>query len=735
MRFGKYGVAVEERGTGKRVDFELFETKQDQKNALEAARKKYPEGSFSVMKYVPSTREFGVQGMPLEMISEVEGLLRDSGVEVTDELKNKMKNLAYNYLPARSFLKQFKNRSGLAGYSEDVARSIAAYTQNAAGYIGRAEFGDALKGNIDLMRQRARRIQRLLPAEIKDNNRRGEMAEALEKHFKYIMEPGNEWAALRSLGFLWYLGYNVKSAVVNLTQVPFVTFPYLSYRYGTRKTAAALTQGALTAKNYFLNQGKISPEDKALIARGMEEGWLDESLATELALQGTEGVIYESLPLNFQDKSGMKGLRKMAKHAYYKLSHWGALPFHLVEKLNRVQTAVAAYKLAREAGADSELSSRRARQAVDSTQYEYARWNRPDFMRGKAGSIFLFKNYLQNTLFFLANDPAGMRALGMMALVGGLQGLPGAEDLLDALSSLITKGKEAAGAKAPYTDLRKELREETGEMLEALGAYPDLFMKGLAAHSFGLSALNAAGIPFPDLDLSASLSMGSIFPGDRTGQALKEGNAAEGIGRAVEEGGGALGALGMNLVEAAVSKDPDQWRRWEGVLPAAMANASKSLRLMANDGSLETRGGERVTSFDLDDPRSLAEVYAQGFGFTPRRSSLGWEAYLASRHEAAYYQIRKTAINTAFARAVEMKDREAQAEARKLVVEFNRSLPKYMKPLSITSESLNTAVKRYLTDRAMGNQGYAVRKQFILLKREMEEAFSANQEGGTQGSE
>ena len=50
----------------------------------------------------------------------------------------------------------------------------------------------------------------------------------MQGHYEYIMNPGNELQSVRAAGFFFLLGFNIKSAVVNLLQIPQVGYPYLA---------------------------------------------------------------------------------------------------------------------------------------------------------------------------------------------------------------------------------------------------------------------------------------------------------------------------------------------------------------------------------------------------------------------------------------------------------------------------------------------------------------------------
>jgi hypothetical protein len=72
--------------------------------------------------------------------------------------------------------------------------------------------------------------------------------------------------------------------------------------------------------------------------------------------------------------------------------------------------------------------------ATEQTQFSYARENRPRMMRGKlASTVLVFQNYLVNVIQLLGANKTSMlpRFLLMMGAMGGLYGMPGADELED----------------------------------------------------------------------------------------------------------------------------------------------------------------------------------------------------------------------------------------------------------------------------------------------------------------
>jgi hypothetical protein len=558
-------------------------------------------------------------------------------------------------------------------------------------------------------------IRDYAPAEIKDKSNREKIANWMVEHYKYIMQPENEWAGLRSFGFTWYLGYNVKSAFVNTTQIPLVTYPYLAARYSDSGAVASISRATKDLAKYWKNPSALTPGQQMLLHQGKVESWLDQSLATELAIQGTSGVVDRALPLDMAGKLSRREFKKLSRHFYYKVAHYGSALFHVTEKMNRNITALAAYDLALQQGENHEMAVARARKAVERTQYEYSRYNRPNFMRGKKGAIFLFQNYVQNTLFFALEEKGGMRYLLMLLMFAGLQGLPGAEDIMDMFDLLGTKFKEKAGLPNPKVDIRTQLRRDLAEFADTLGTSPDLFLKGLGSDSLGLGLLGRQfGLPMPNMDLTGSLSMGNIIPGTDMHKRLRSESAQEAVGRTLEEAGGALGSMGMNVATALLSKDLDTWRRFERAMPMAMKGLSRSLRY-ATDGAETTRRGDVIAEFDIHDRGDRADLALQAFSFTPRKLTKGWEGRIATQEVVGYYDAQKNELLNALNYARDTKDQDARADAMRAIKQFNNVVP--YPEMKISGETIGKSWESFRRIRARTSRGIALQNSYLRLQK------------------
>jgi hypothetical protein len=637
---------------------------------------------------------------------------RLTAVGISPEAVNAIKEIKNDVLPFKSFRKQFQRRKGIAGYSMDAQRAYAAYMSSFANHIARVKFDSKFKDDLENIKSSIQTIVR----KGGDATKRSQILEWLNDHLEYVMNPVSEFTGLRSLGFFWFLGFHIKSAFVNATQIALVGYPYLAARYGEPRAVAALVRANRTAINALTGKGNVDPNVMSMLTQGISESWLDESLATELALARSERNLEKSLP------------RHWLQTAWLKTSHYGSMPFHIVEKFNRHIQAIATYRLAIADGKSHSQAVVLARKSVQKTMYEYARYARPRFMRGKfGGTVFVFQNFMQNSLFFaLGGDPGAFRMIIMLFMLGGLMGLPFGENIADLIDAALTALKRKTGAKDPYTSIRVDLRQ----LMKELELDPDLMLHGMSSSTFGLAnAGEAMGWPIPDIDLSGSLSMGRILPGT---ELLKPGQAdtfEKLTSRTTERAGGAIVSGFAGVGRALLDDHPDQWKRWEKAMPAFMKGASKSARYAVR-GEEATRGGHQIAEFDRTDWRDRLTMITQGMGFTPRDVSKGWEKFLAPQQAIIYYQTWQSSVLEQWNYARDTKDRELEKVANSEIRDYNAAVP--FPEMKIGPDLRRQSFETYKTRRKFAEAGVEQNKRFRRLSSSIEAVFEDADKEDTQ---
>ena len=737
-RFGQYWVQaratepMEFQGrkfkTGDIFLFEVFATKEEQ-----AKRHTQLQRSFGEQARVGGSTFSDVamsfQGMPPQLILRMQKMLEEnSGINdplLTEEERNDrlstlkqnltgLDNVLHSLAPGNSFRNRLQRRRRTPGYSMDVVRGYAAYMQGAANHISRImNYGDMMDaiGNV-------RDYKHTITMD-SVNNEVGLLVDYLQEHYQYAMNPGEEWAQLRAVGFLWYLGFSPKSALVNFTQVPMFTMPYLSKKYGTGTTTKEMAR-ALKDLNKAITEGTDFDMDlQEMVRKGQAAGFLAESLATELAALAEGSNLQRLLPGSFlKSEAAARGVRNA--------SHWGAYMFQKAEQFNRYWTFIASYRMHRqkvlmdrfEGKGLQELTEQEkegvvreafleARTAVEKTQFEYARWNRPAFMRGRMSSLFLFKMYTQNALYFLITDPAKWRYVAMLGVLAGALGLPGAEDAIDGLKVVLGLARRATGRQ----DLHLPSQAEVRLFLKDLNMNPDLFMHGASRNFFGL------------WDLSGSIGQGKIIPGMEQIAQVAEGQPfADEKGRLMEQVLGPAWAIPLQLVSSLTSNSPDQWREFEKALPKQLQNMSKAYRLGSRGYASDYSGNRIATEFDITDEQHMLELAGQSLGFIPTRLAQEREKTWAKKETVMYWTDRKRILMQQFSHRLLKGNREATADIEKAIAHFNKTVPDGS--LRITGQQKRDSIRRRYMNEQKGIMGRPKGKQGTEIYKQFEEAWS-----------
>lgn len=691
-RFGTLGITVKAiepvtiagRGyaKGEVIHMELYENKRQRNKGIGTLRRKYGPKTLSTFFAVDEDMK-PFTGLPIAVMRQ---LKNNDKLRLTPEQKIKLQDMIDVMSPTQSIAKRMLERKGTAGFSHDAQRGYGNYMLMMGGHIAKMRHVGEMDAAIDSVKKSATYLgQRGII-----NDKRNEIAGHLVRHQDYLLNPVNEWGNMRALAFVWFLGYNVKSAIVNLTQVPLVAYPYLAARAaltgGTSIKSdavaiAALTKAGVDVGNFFRKGiNKYSIDEQEMLSILQAEGIIDESLATELAgiAHGDQLARYmprESAVLT----KGQRGVERAIRYS--------TVMFQAAEKYNRRVVALATYRLARAKDMNTKTSIDEAREAIRVTQFEYARWNRAAFMRGKAGILFVFQQYVQNILYFVTRDPGRARYMMMMLLAGGLQGLPGAEDIMDTLDLLGDKAKKWTKSKRdPRTDIREWLRN----LIISLHASPELLMHGASAQSFGLGigAVNdMLGTSMASLSFEASISMGNIVPGWEAlmkfmrgmpvGQSGQIATAKDILGAAI--------TVPINILQWTMDPDPSSLRAFERMAPSVIKGGTRAFRIAtgANEEGISTltnRQGQTIADFDMNDPEHIAELLGMALGAQPTKVLRVQEAKWAEKEALQFYAAMRRNLQINFNYAMEEKrkvgDTEAVKDARKKIKQYNSIAPK-----------------------------------------------------------
>lgn len=737
MRFGKYTITVYD-SAGNVRHFEQTEDLRKQRKIAEALSKS-PDllpGDRIRTGQVPKDAA-PLLGMPPGLID-----LIATKLNLSDSQRSMLDQLRFDYAPSQSFRHQFRQKDLTPGYSSDFQRAYANFFFHGANHITRVKWVDALRDQIREVKEGS--------IDLNDANKRDGIANYLTQHLGMLVDPKPDFAALRAMMFHWYLGFNPASATLNLSQTPLMTYPHLASKFGDLGAVKALLKASADLNNFYKKGNLVElaktappgPEGAPIRALGeaVREGVISETQAHTLAAV-SEG------------RNMLRAFGTKTEELWHNFSEASSWMFEMAEQYNRRVAFRAAWDLAmrdpnakyvRETVADNRLLYDRltnprlggmthqeasafvaAKDSVEKSQFVYAPYARPKFMWGKAGSLFIFKSFVQNTLFNLWSNPSmAARHLVIMGALGGLMGLPGAEDINGILKAL---GWHLFGKDF---DVEDQARKFAVDVLDGK-VNPDMLLHGMSVKGFGipqvLNGLGAqVGLPkiFPTLDRHQAVGMGNILPfepGKLFGPTkdVKANEIAQ-----LQRASGAGFSNVFALYEFLNSQDSRaDLKKWEKIMPRALGNLSHAFRYLRN-GQETNKAGDPVVRFDVSDTEHMAEILARAMGYQPRRLTGAWEAMSAKQEQATFWDLRKQVLLRQFGEAVKVGNTADRETVLQAIRKYNQEIAgTEARGKAISSQTLKDSVYQRLRRRAQTEAGLPYAKQNYELFRSLDKYF------------
>lgn len=654
-RFGDYLVVVKD-ADGNNVNVSRAETLSEAEKLRDALKADFGAG-FKVSPVMKS-RDYiqsrdAVSGGFMKELGEAVGMLDlDSAQQA--QLNDTLTQLYLNSLPDTSWAKHGIHRKGVPGFSDDARRAYAQNMGSGANYLAKLRYADRMAEQLDVMQDfvdgrkyvegfNQRQLQRV--------------ADEMRKRHEAVMNPNPSKLAqaLTGFGFLWMMGMSPASAIVNLSQTAMVAYPVMAAKWGYADAARELLRaskqiGLKVGEKFNTIEDSLNEDEKAAFQKAVDYGVIDLSQAHDLA-----GVA-----------NGDPGL---AGSAWQKVMDKASWLFHHAEKFNRQVTFVAAYRLAKRAGADSEAAFEQAKKATYDGHFDYAAQNRPRFMMGNVAKVvFLFKQYSQNILYalgrnaylaFKGDKEARKTLAGLLvshAMASGILGLPFVSTLLAVASMLGSDDDDPWDAEAA---LRNMLADTFGD-------------KAGEVMAKGFSRLTP-------LDVSGRLGLNQlVFPDIQDGLAGKKWAESLVVGSTGAVVGAGIGAAdGVQKI-----LDGRYMEGLESMLPVAIRNPLKAVRY-ATDGQVDKSG------ITVKDDFNLFELAGQAAGFRSSDLALKQEGKSAVYRRDRALSAARAKILSAMAKAVMEQDAAALRALRGVVAQWNRKHPER----AIKSENIMSSVR------------------------------------------
>ena len=325
---------------------------------------------------------------PTSFVSDVISTIRanaekDSQGKITKETEETIEQITRLFIqsmPESSYARSLQRREGVKGFNEDAVLGFRDRAYDLGRQATQVKYAALIRKQYDQIVEQIESKK-----ELKEHPAKSIVLDELAARVKFAIEPSNTMMdrtgrQLNRMAFMGTIGFNPSSALVNLTQVPMVVFPFLAGKtdvktatgalmaatkifkgaghshkvllYGSKDATHEVNSWANSIDNFFEADTKgnlhlrddIEINDDSMFYKGWKEGGFTKKeflreLKPFVEAISDRGLLSRSF---FYDSLGAQ-ISGKEKHIGDYLSAWGAFPFHTAERMNRQVTLVASY--------------------------------------------------------------------------------------------------------------------------------------------------------------------------------------------------------------------------------------------------------------------------------------------------------------------------------------------------------------------------------------------------------
>jgi len=559
---------------------------------------------------------------------------------------------------------------------------------------------------------------------------------AIEKHARFAMSGAVNkpmemlYKELNQMAFLYTLGFNVSSAVVNLSQIPLVAVPYLASRYGLSNTIDAFTQAGSViggAKislieyyddNYNLKDSVKKDIEKTAIDKEDAEARIEylESIIPMVKEAHGQGKLYSSRTLV------ELGLGEKA-NARDKLAHFSAFFFNGGERFNTQTTILASYDLVRQKMSEDLRAGKKYFSVRQGKEIDVP--TDVGQLRAIAAKESIYTAQEVNGGARLETTaPVAKEGIGRVALMYKSYGM-----MMN--SSMIKSG--LAAANQLYKDNPEQrkiaIKQVAGihissALFAGLGGIPiwglismvwDLFLDDeeddadtILRKHIGEMGFKGPLSTLTGVDVSSRIKLNDLILQEN--RFMRDPSLEENIGYYL--GGPALSTGKRFMRSIKDFSEAEYYRAAESAAPAGFGNALQAGRYFMDNG-VKTRGGQFIY-----ENIGAGEIAAKAFGFAPLEYSFRTAQSAAEGKISNAIVKRRQKLHKLYFRAIMERDSSTARDVLKDIQEFNVRHP----TAGISAASLKRSAKAQMDKIATMHNGVPVNKmlQYALEKQRRE---------------
>jgi hypothetical protein len=684
MRTGDYRLSYDAKGRD--GNLEHFVEHYDDSVARERAIKELEKegGAKNIQRFKGGSKRTYKDAPPTSFVNSILRTLeanrpKGEAGKIHDEMTDEIMRTFLSTLPESSFAQAFRKRKNTPGFSFDAPAAFFTRSMGMAHQLANLEYSGK-------MYQLRDEIDKHVKEKNNTERARG-LADELNSHIQTLVSPDiAPWSkALTSMAFGWTLGFNVSSAVVNMSQVPLVLMPYLGGKYGYSETTKAIGSatrlffGSGLKRNAEMTVPTSDGKSKIEVQAGFSLDNYDfdakdvpdnvKRLKELSQVAEDYGLLSRSMThdiLDMDDKSTPLN----------RVNAWSGFIFHHGERMNRQISLIAAYELElNQMAKDGKKIDSAARTEAANTAIRTAELlnggatagSAPLLAKNSIGKImFMYKRYGVSMYYMMfktareamksedkkVRDAAMRQIVGIYASAGmmaGVQGLP-MFGILAAVYNMF-KGDDEDDAE---TAARKYLGE--GLFNGAVN-----YLTGTAvANRIGLSDLLISSTGYREQD-NAVLAFLQLM-----------GGPVYGVADRLQQG--------VKLINEGETE-----RGLERMLPAGIANGFKGIRF-ATEGA-NTLRGDPITG-DI----SGYNAGAQFLGFAPAEYSRQLEINANLKNVERRATKERTKVLRDYYIAARNGDSDGMSDALDDMFKFNKAHP----GAAITAETVQNSMAQHM---------------------------------------
>ena len=587
-------------------------------------KKEHGDFHFKTGKVEDIPEEVFAIPIPIEALEAVmtAAIERLPDAESKTAFKKLLPKAVSDALKSRGWGSHMIQRRNIPGYEKvDVQRVLVDYKSGLTGWITKMEA--ARDFSTIMAKVRSTENPKLWTAMRKYSYDMLENATAIDRRVD----------AARAVFFAKYLGLNVKTATLNLTQQIIAGWPRLGLE--TRGASLKVLKGAASdLVSVFTKQKNLSESEVKLLTDLYDEGLTSAQFLTEV--RGKIGGNANSV-IN-------KAMEVLGK------------PMEVAERFNRASLALAAFRTAVDGKINNKKTLKRlglkkgekasydiakefAEDIVNDAHFVYGKTNRPEAFRGHqvlkiASAGYTFRTFTHNLInlwtWMWKQDAIGKRAvmksIAAMTVIGGVSSIP----LYKTFMHLI---RQLTGDDWGEEVIDKVIGDERN-------ALRDMILYGVPA-GMGFTLGGSIGMELPIFD---KVKLDKSVPDQ----------IQSNIGEVI----GVPWAAGEDLWDAMVFLSDGQYgRAFENLAPSAFANIRKGYRL-GTEGQ-KSVSGKPITLPGETKPTKLSKMEMLGkmSGYQPVSLTKGYDIYQKIQDFKAYKTKAKRDLADKYANAKTNKEK------------------------------------------------------------------------------